>query len=92
MWIMRKSTIPDLPFFARPITVFTRWIQRRKTLELLREEMEAFEKEQGFWLEDYCLYMASEGRAWRAFPGMNGRKELKTSEAGGTWQQAKTAC
>ena len=31
-WIMRKSTIPDLPFFARPITVFTRWIQRRKSL------------------------------------------------------------
>ena len=35
---------------------------KKKELELLREEMEAFEKEQGFWLEDYCLYMAVKDR------------------------------
>ena len=52
---------------------------KKKELELLREEMEAFEKEQGFWLEDYCLYMAVKdslnGIAWNEWP-----KELKTRE------------
>ena len=41
-------------------------------LKLIREEMEKFEKEQGFWLEDYCLYMAIkdslEGIAWNEWP------------------------
>ena len=50
---------------------------KKKELELLREEMEAFEKEQGFWLEDYCLYMAVkdslEGISWNEWP-----EELKT--------------
>ena len=39
--------------------------------------MEAFEKEQGFWLADYCLYMAVkdslEGISWNQWP-----EDLKT--------------
>ena len=50
---------------------------KKKELELLREAMEAFEKEQGFWLEDYCLYMAVKdslkGISWNEWP-----EELKT--------------
>ena len=52
---------------------------KNRQLHLLREEMEAFEKEQGFWLSDYCLYMAVKdslnGIAWNEWP-----KELKTRE------------
>ena len=52
---------------------------KNRQLRLLREEMEAFEKEQGFWLSDYCLYMAVKdslnGIAWNEWP-----KELKTRE------------
>ena len=49
-------------------------------LKLLREEMEVFEKEQGFWLEDYCLYMAIknslDGIAWNEWP-----EDLKTRKS-----------
>ena len=48
-----------------------------KELQLIHEEMEAFEKEQDFWLADYCLYMAVkdslEGIAWNEWP-----EDLKT--------------
>ena len=50
---------------------------KEKELQLIREEMEAFEKEQGFWLVDYCLYMAVkdslEGISWNQWP-----EDLKT--------------
>lgn len=50
---------------------------KEKELQLIREEMEAFEKEQGFWLADYCLYMAVkdslEGISWNQWP-----EDLKT--------------
>ena len=50
---------------------------KEKELQLIREEMEAFEKEQGFWLADYCLYMAIkdslEGISWNQWP-----EDLKT--------------
>ena len=45
---------------------------KEKELQLIRGEMEAFEKEQGFWLADYCLYMAVkdslEGISWNQWP------------------------
>ena len=50
---------------------------KEKELQLIREEMEAFEKEQGFWLADYCLYMAIkdslEEISWNQWP-----EDLKT--------------
>ena len=50
---------------------------KEKELQLIREEMEAFEKEQGFWLADYCLYMAVkdslEGISWNQWS-----EDLKT--------------
>ena len=52
---------------------------KNRQLQLIREEMETFEKEEGFWLSDYCLYMAVKdslkGIAWNEWP-----EELKTRE------------
>lgn len=67
------------PLLRKAYQRFYQMDMKNRQLHLIREEMEAFEKEQGFWLSDYCLYMAvkdsQKGVAWNEWP-----QELKTRE------------
>lgn len=85
---MRKSTSQDLLFFVGHTIAFYEKDVTDGELKLIREEMEKFEKEQGFWLEDYCLYMAIkdslEGIAWNEWP-----EDLKIRKPEGTCQSQK---
>ena len=57
MWIMRKSTIPDLPFFAKAYHRFYQMDTKKKELELLREAMEALRRSRASgWRITACIW------------------------------------
>ena len=69
---MRRLYLSRFSLLRKAYRRFYQMDGKEKELQLIREEMEAFEKEQGFWLADYCLYMAIkdslEGISWNQWP------------------------